>query len=305
MNKLSERGIRAFLSVAEHGSFTAAAQCDGYSKANLSQLVTELETALGVQLLYRTTRKLRLTEIGEGYRQRCSRALQQLDSAAEWATQATDELHGTIRMNAVGGPIGEELLAPLAIEFQRLHPGIQVDLDFSSVRVDLIDSHYDLVVRMGELPDSSLIARTLHSVTTRYVASPTFLAAHPDIQQPDDLKNLPLICGSVDHWTLRRGAQHTSIQVTQGVKVTSGRVMRQAALAGLGVTRLADVYVQADLTRGDLVEVLPEWSEQTSLTLVCPPLRHQLERVRMLMEYLKQHFELCYREKLKKGITHG
>lgn len=302
MNNISWRGIRAFLYVAEHGGFTAAADASGFSKANLSQLVTELESALSVQLLYRTTRQLRLTEIGEGYYQRCKIAMQQLDSAAEWASQSTDELKGLIRMNAVGGPIGENLLAPLVIDFQRQHPGIHVDLDFSSIQVDLIASHYDLVVRMGELPDSTLIARNLHSVTTRYVASPDLLAQHPRIEQPEDLKQLPLIYGSVDHWTMHRQREQRTILVEKGVKVTSGRVMRQAALAGLGATRLADVYVQADLEQGSLVEILPDWSEETPLTLICPPLRHQLQRVRALMEHLKAHFEQRYRQCLEQGL---
>ncbi|MBN3562932.1 LysR family transcriptional regulator [Aliamphritea spongicola] len=301
MNNISWRGIRAFLYVAEHGGFTAAAEVSGFSKANLSQLVTELEAALSVQLLYRTTRQLRLTEIGQGYYERCKIAMQQLDSAAEWASQSTDELKGEIRMNAVGGPVGEEVLAPLIIEFQRQHPGIRVDLDFSSIHVDLIASHYDLVMRMGELPDSTLIARRLHSVTTRYVASPEFIAANHDIAEPDDLKSLPLIRGSVDTWTLSKGKTRKTVHVAEGIKVTSGRVMRQAALAGLGVTRLADVYVQADLRQGRLTEVLPDWSEETQLTLVCPPLRHQLHRVRVLMEWLKAHFAERYQQALAEG----
>nr|WP_320135898.1 LysR substrate-binding domain-containing protein [uncultured Amphritea sp.] len=302
MNNVSWRGIRAFIYVAESGGFTAAAEVSGFSKAHLSQLVSELEAVLSVQLLYRTTRQLRLTEIGQGYYERCKLAMQQLDAAAEWASQSTDELKGVIRMNAVGGLIGEELLAPLVIDFQRQHPRICVDLDFSSVQVDLIANHYDLVMRMGELPDSSLIARKLHRVTTRYVASPDFLQGNHLIENPEDLKALSLICGSVDHWTLSRGDERRTVHVEQGIKVSSGRVMRQAALAGLGVTRLADVYVQADLQRGRLVEVLPDWSENTQLTLLCPPLRHQLKRVRALSEWLKGRFEDRYQQALQRGV---
>lgn len=301
MNNISWRGIRAFISVAEHGGFTAAAEVSGFSKANLSQLVTELEAALSVQLLYRTTRQLRLTEIGEGYYERCKLAMQQLDSAAEWASQSTHELKGLIRMNAVGGPLGEDLLAPLVIDFQRRHPGIKVDLDFSSMRVDLIASHYDLVMRMGELPDSSLISKRLHTVITRYVASPDFLRNNHQIKTPNDLKNVPLICGSVDYWALSCKAERVTIHVDDAIKVSSGRVMRQAALAGLGVTRLPDVYVQEDLKNGRLVEVLPDWSEETQLTLICPPLRHQLHRVRVLMEFLKMYFEARYQCALSNG----
>jgi len=299
MNNISWRWVRAFLLVAEHGSFTAAAEASGQSKANLSQQVTELEQALGVQLLHRTTRSLRLTSIGEGYLERSQLAFRQLESAADWAMQSTRELKGLIRMNSVGGLIGEELVAPLVFRFQQAHPGVEVELDFSSPRVDLPGSPYDLVVRMGELADSSLVARGLHRVTTRYVASPEFLARHGAIREPADLRELPLIYGSVDHWLLSRGNEQQLVQVKQGVHIISGRAMRQAALAGLGVTRLADAYVQADIARGNLVEVLPEWSEATRLSLVCPPHRYQLQRVRGLMDWLKEHFAGVYEQALK------
>ena len=145
MNNTSWRGIRAFIKVAEYGSFTAAADASGFSKANLSQLVSELERDLRVQLLHRTTRQLRLTEVGEGYYQRCKQATLSLDSAAEWVTQSTEEINGVIRMNSVGGLIGEDIIGPLIVEFQQQYPSVQVHLDFSSIRVDLIENHYDLV----------------------------------------------------------------------------------------------------------------------------------------------------------------
>ena len=305
MNTISWRWVRAFLLVAEHGSFTAAAEASGHSKANLSQQVTALEQALGVQLLHRTTRSLRLTSIGEGYRERSQLAFRQLESAADWAMQATRELKGPIRMNTVGGLIGEELIAPLVFHFQQAHPGVEVELDFSSPRVDLPSSPYDLVVRMGALADSSLVARSLHQVTTRYVASPAFLARHGPIREPADLRELPLIYGSVDQWLLVRGHEQQLVQVKRGFRIISGRAMRQAALQGLGVTRLTDAYIQADISRGALLEVLPEWSETTQLSLVCPPHRYQLQRVRGLMDWLKEHFAPAYEGFLQQGQPPG
>jgi len=148
-------------------------------------------------------------------------------------------------------------LPPLVFRFQQAHPGVEAELDFSSPRVELPDSPYDLVVRMGALADSSLVARSLHRVTARYVASPEFLARRGVIREPADLRELPLICGSVDQWLLVRAREQQLVQAKNGLRIVSGRAMRQAALAGMGVTRLADVYVQADIARGDLVEVLP------------------------------------------------
>lgn len=303
MNNISWRWIRAFLLVAEHGSFTAAAAATGQSKANLSQQITELERTLQVQLLHRTTRRLRLTSVGEGYFERAALAIAQLDAAAEWARQSTRELKGVIRMNAVGGLVGEELIAPLVFRFQQAHPGVEVELDFSSLRVDLLTSRYDLVMRMGELQDSSLVARRLHQVTTRYVASPDFLRRHGPVRQPSDLQGLPLIYGSVDHWLLKRGEQQQVVQARGGFKIVSGHAMRQAALSGLGITRLVNVYVEADIARGDLVDVLPDWSDTTPLSLVCPPHRYQLERVRALMDWLVQEFPDVYVRALHEGLA--
>lgn len=303
MNRISDRGIRAFLNVAKHGSFTAAAKACGVSKANLSQLVTDLESALGVQLLTRTTRRLRLTAVGEGYYEKCKSGMQQLDAAAEWATETTEALKGVIRMNAVGGPIGEDVIAPLVIGFQQKHPGLHMQLDFSSMRVDLVEHHYDLVMRMGEMPDSTLIARTLRTITTHYVASPGFLERHGPIRKPDDLKRVPLIYGSVDHWVLKRGKEQRLVRVEGGLRMVSGRAMRHAALASLGVTRLGDIYVEADIDNGRLVEVLPHWSDTTKLSLVCPPVRHQLARMRALMDWLCQRFEARYQDVLREGMS--
>ncbi|MCT4657089.1 MAG: LysR substrate-binding domain-containing protein [Cohaesibacter sp.] len=294
MNNLSLHAIRSFLLVTQHGSFTAAANAAGMSKANLSQQVSELEARLGAQLFVRTTRKLRLTEVGEGYFRQCEAAMQQLDAAADWASQSTRKLTGSIRINSVGGPIGEELVAASVVSFQKEHPGIQVYLDFSSPKVDLIEKHYDLVVRMGELPDSTLIARKLHQVRTCYVASPDFIAQHGSIKEPEDLSNLPLITGSVDHWALTRKGETRLVHVQNGIRLISGRAMRLAALEGLGVTRLADIYVQRDIAAGRLINVLPNWTQTTPLFMVSPPLRHQLHRVKTLMDYLQPRFAIAY-----------
>ncbi len=302
MNNNYWSGIRSFLAVVEHGSFTAAADACGLSKTSLSQQLSALEKSLGVQLLYRTTRKLRLTEVGRGYYQMCRQGMQQMDSAREWATQATHALSGTVRMNAVGGLIGEELIAPLLIEFQGSHPEIDVSLDFSSQRVDLMASDYDLVMRMGDLPDSSLVARRLHTITTRYVASPDFIHQHGDIGHPEDLRQLPLISGSITSWQFINRDQQVTVQADRGFRIANGRVMYQAALAGLGVARLADVYVEAAIREGTLVEVLPDWSQTTPLSLVCPPARHQLHRVRALMDWLVMHFGSRYQQTLDRNV---
>ncbi|KZL26410.1 LysR family transcriptional regulator [Pseudovibrio sp. Ad37] len=294
MNNIYWNGLRSFLAVAEYGSFTLASDETGLSKASLSQQVSQLEEQLDVQLLFRTTRKLRLTEIGERYYEMCRTGVKQIEDASDLASQATDSLTGPIRMNAVGGLIGEELIAPLVIEYQHANPGIEVKLDFSSIREDLLETDYDLVLRMGDLEDSTLIARKLYTITTRYVASPSFVAAHSKIRHPSDLKGLPFISGSVQEWIFTRGQERIVVQAEKGFQISNGRVMCQAAAAGLGVARLADVYTDALIKRGELTEMLSGWKQTTPLWLVSPPTRHQLHRVRELMNYLTANFKTRY-----------
>lgn len=296
MNSKQFSGIYAFVSVVEHGSFTRAADLTGVSKANLSQHVSQLEKSLGVQLLHRTTRQLRPTDVGEVYCQRCREALAIFKDANEWVQQVQRVHAGHIQMNSVGGLIGEAVIAPLLIEFQERYPEIDVSLDFSSQRIDLLTSDYDLVLRMGQLEDSTLIARGVHRMHTRYVASPNYLADSSPIEQPDDLTNHTLIFGSVSEWQFVQQRQTITVKAQRGFQVPSGRVMCDAALSGLGVTRLADIYVAAALEDGRLVEVLPQWHQVTPISLVCPPGRYQLARVKLLLDWLAQQFPSRYQE---------
>lgn len=297
MNNIYWNGLRSFLAVAEHGSFTLAADETGLSKASLSQQVSQLEQQLNVQLLYRTTRKLRLTEVGEQYYEMCKSGVKFIEHANDLASQAADSLTGSIRMNSVGGYIGEEIIAPLVIAFQEDNPGIEMKLDFSSIRVDLLETDYDLVLRMGELKDSSLIARRLHTITTRYVASPDFVEAHPTIKHPSDLKDLPFVTGSVLDWVFTNGKEEVSVQANRAFQIANGRVMYQAAKAGLGIARLGDGYADPGIAQGELVEILEGWSQTTPLWLVSPPTRHRLFRVHTLMDHLAKGFRPLYEAK--------
>ncbi|MTI16380.1 LysR family transcriptional regulator [Rhodobacteraceae bacterium RKSG542] len=294
MNNIYWNGLRSFLAVAESGSFTQAAEQLGMSKASLSQQVTQLEQRLGAQLLFRTTRKLRLTSVGEEYFRLCRGAMKTLEDASLLAREATETLSGTIHINSVGGVIGEDVVAPLTIGFQQAYPQVEVRLDFSSIREDIVDSHYDLVLRMGRLEDSSLIARRVYSLTTRYVASTEFLRGIAPILHPQDLAGMPLIYGSVAEWVFRREQEQVKVKASHGFQITNGRVMTQAALAGFGVARLGNIYTDALIASGKLVEVLPDWQEETQIWLVSPPSRHQLKRVRVLGDWLGKRFAERY-----------
>ncbi|APC91378.1 MULTISPECIES: LysR family transcriptional regulator [Francisella] len=299
MNNIYWRGIYSFIHVAEQQSFTKAADILGIAKSNLSQNIKNLENHLKVQLLYRSTRHVRLTEIGQEYYQNCKKALQDLDVATELTSQVSNQLSGIIKVNSVGGILGEEVVAPILLRFQQQNPKVNIHLDFSSHKVNLLDSDYDLVIRMGNLADSNLIVSSLRTVATKYVASSDFIQKHGQITNPRQLENLPLIYGSVKQWSLVSTEDKYTLHIhNNSIHITSGRVMKQAALAGLGITRLVDVYVESDIKNGNLIEVLPDYAETTQLSIISLPVKYQLKRISSLIKYLKQHFNQIYLEML-------
>lgn len=295
MNNTQWRSIQSFIYVAEQQSFTKAADILGVAKSNLSQSIKDLESQLSVQLLYRSTRHVRLTEIGQEYYHRCKKALRDIDIATQIATQENNELKGTIKINCVGGIIGEDVIAPLLLEFQQQNPNVNIHLDFSSSRINLLDSDYDLVIRMGSLPDSNLIVSQLRKVSTKYVATSNLIKQYGQIKDPKQLENIPLIYGSIKQWSFISGEDSYTLHIhNNGIHVTNGRVMKQAALLGLGVTRLVDIYVDTDIKNKNLVEILPKYAETTQLSIVSLPVKYQLKRISFLIKYLKQHFNERY-----------
>lgn len=301
MNNIHWRGIYSFIHVAEQQSFTKAADTLDMAKSNLSQTIKDLEQHLKVQLFYRSTRHVRLTEIGEQYYHKCKKALQDLDIATQLATQESNELNGTIKVNCVGGILGEDVIAPLLLKFQQLNPKINIHLDFSSSRINLLESDYDLVIRMGNLPDSNLIVSSLRTVSTKYIASAKFIQKHGSITNPRELEKLPLVYGSVKQWNLVSTDDKYTLHIhNNGTHATNGRVMKQAALLGLGVTRLVDIYVDTDIKNGNLIELLPKYAETTQLSIVSQPVRYQLKRVSSLIKYLKENFNNKYSDVLLK-----
>lgn len=298
MNNIQWRGIQSFIYVAEKESFTKAADILGIAKSNLSQSIKNLENQLKVQLLYRSTRHVRLTEIGREYYQKCKKAFHDLDIATQLATQENSELNGSIKINCVGGIIGEDVIAPILLKFQQQNPGVNIHLDFSSNRINLLDSDYDLVIRMGNLPDSNLIISPLRKVSTKYIASNDFIKQYGQITQPRQLEKVPLIYGSIKQWAFISNNLNKDNYIlhihNNGIHVTNGRVMKQAALLGLGVTRLVDIYVESDIKNKNLVEILPEYTETTQLSIVSLPVKYQLKRISSLIKYIKQQFNEKY-----------
>ncbi|ETI57983.1 LysR family transcriptional regulator [Marinomonas profundimaris] len=293
-NHLPE-GIREFLAVVEAHSFSKAAEQLNISRARMSQIISRLEKDMGVQLLYRSTRSLSLSPAGETFYQLSRQGIDQLEHAVLSAKNAHSSISGQIRVNAVGGLFGEKILAPILIRFMEQHPEIEIELSFSSTREDLIESQYDLVVRMGALPNSNLIGRKLTSYTNYLVASPSYIGSMPKLKSPKDLLDHALINGSVKRWSFTNTISNEKYELpVQGIlKCSNGHVVMLATLSGTGISRQPAYYAQHDIQSGRLVELLPNWTLPPSdVTLLYPQSRNMSLRVKALVDYIVEAFKI-------------
>lgn len=284
-----------FLAVAEAGSLTAAAERLGCSKAHVSAELAALERALGAQLLLRTTRRQSLTESGRIYLDYARNLRDTLGEADGAVSALRSEVSGKLRITAPTS-FGDSFLAPLVLSFQRRHVGIEVDLDLSVIRRDLVADGYDLAFRSSRTVDEHLVARPLGVIREVLVAAPEVLVAHSSPRTPDDLTALPCVINSHfrdDHlWTLERGGMTHTVAVGGRISINHFGGLRRAALYGAGVVRLPLYLLAEDIAAGRLVRVLPDWEPvPTPLYLVHPARRHQPLRTRVFIDFVLGWFQ--------------
>ena len=285
--------VWAFIAVVEEGSFTKAADRLGSSKARVSQQVTALEKRLGVTLLRRSTRHISLTDLGETFYSESQRAAFIMSQVTRQVSEHQGRIAGTIRLNSVGGIFAEQMLAPALIAFQKRHPEVNVNLDFASHRVDVMSERYDLAVRVGRLEDSSLVARPLIKLASYVIASPEFLAKYGRPSEPNKLTEFNCLCGSVAKWRFLHKHSNAEQEVTVKGMLNSpnGHIIRLAALEGLGVARLNQLYLDADIRKGALVPVFRDWvTPAQPVSLIYPKVRYKTRRIQVLVDFLVQWF---------------
>lgn len=287
--------MAVFARVIEVGSFSGAARSLGVAKSAVSRHVGLLEEHLNVRLLNRTTRKLHLTEAGEEFYGSCKRILEEADQAVRRARDVQGEMIGTLRMTL---PIdfGRRFVLPHLIEIAQEHPRLDLRLLFQDNEVDLVAQGIDLAVRIGRLPDSSLVARALGPVSSCIVASPCYLEANGTPTTPDEIKNHRWIVysrlGPVNKVRLQAGDQLTEIAVDPRIQADSGAVMADMARAGLGVTLLPTWFVEDDLAAGRLVHLMPAWSNlDRKVYAVYPAKRLLASKVRHVIDVLAEAFK--------------
>lgn len=284
------QGMEAFVRVAELGSFSAAARQMGLSKSAVSKHLTALEECLGVRLINRTTRRLALTEVGLVYLDYCQRIIQEIEEAELTASRHGVEPRGRLKVNA---PMSFGILhiAPLLPAFLARYPRIAVELTLNDRIVDLLEEGYDMAVRIGELADSSLIARRLTVARFVCAAGEAYLARAGTPEIPADLTRHNCLRYSYrrqpDGWIFLQGSEKVTVRVSGNMQANNGDALLAAAREGLGVVYLPDFIVRADLARGRLQPLLTAWqAPEIPIHAVFPPQRHPSAKLRAFVDFL-------------------
>jgi len=284
-----------FVRVAELRSFAAAARALDRPKSSVSRSVARLETRLGVRLLYRDTRRLGLTDAGATYFAHVREVRAALD-AAEAAVEALRAAPaGLVRVSA-SYTVGRDLLAPHLGAFVRAHPAVRLALRLTTREVDQIGEEVDVAVHVGALPDSSLVARRLASMTRRLYASPAYLAARGAPAEPEALASHDVLDfgprETQGRWVLgdARGTSRVAAFVPR-VTINDPAALRDAAIGGAGISALPEFLTAADVAAGRLAPVLREWAfEPTPLSAVYPSARALAPAVRAFVDFLADRF---------------
>jgi len=289
--------MRVFAKVVESGSFTGAAARLGMSVSRVSQHVKELEERLAARLLNRTTRKVSLTEVGRAYYDRCTRLLADLEETEHAVSDMHAAPRGELRVNAIPS-FGILQLAPAIADFTARFPAISVELMVSERFVDLIAEGYDVAVWVGEVPDSSLIARQLAPCRMVVCGAPSYFERHGTPRTPADLSahNCLTVAGTgLSHyraWHLT-AADGTAMNILPrgNLRSNSGAVLIVAALAGHGLACLPTYFVGDALQSGRLVTVLDDYiAPPLTLRALYPHNRHLSAKVRAFVDFLAARF---------------
>jgi DNA-binding transcriptional LysR family regulator len=279
-------GIHEFINVVETESFTAAAKRMDVSVAHVSRHINQLEDRLGTKLLYRTTRTLKLTEVGEVYYQHARKVLSDLQDAERAVMELEGKPTGKLRITA---PVyyGEYFLAPLVNDFLLQYPNLDLELKLTNQAIDLVQEGYDLAIRLGALDSSSLMCRKLGRRTQYLCAAPDYLATRGTPQSLADLANHRCLGGSLDHWRFLEDGKLRNWRVGSAWSCNSGLALRDAALKGLGIVQLPDYYVIDSLHDGRLVSLLENYRlPDDGIWVLYPNNRHLSPKVRLLVDFL-------------------
>ena len=283
-------GVAAFLAVAEHESFTGAAEALGLTRSTVSAQVADLEARLGLRLFHRSTRIVRLTAAGQAYRDRLGDLSERVDLAERAARAEHSAPEGRLRITAPPD-LAQRFLLHWVAEFLAGHPGIRIELDLSNAAHNLIERRLDLAIRGTIAVEPNLITRKLGVSPLLTCAHPDYIARRGQPRTPADLADHDLLHfaslrrGRI--WTMTRGIERIEVPILPRLELNEGWALRTAALEATGICQLPAFIVGEVLRSGDLVHVLPDWKAgEVPLHAVYPDIRLIAERVRAFVSFV-------------------
>ena len=291
--------MESFISVAQRGSLTAAAKAEGVAPAIMGRRLDGLEEQLGVKLLMRTTRRITLTHEGSAFLEDCQRLLADLANAEASVSAGSIKASGHLRMTAPAG-FGRRHVAPLVPLFHELHPDVTVSLNLSDRVVDIAGEGFDCAVRVGDMPDSSLVSVRLADNRRLCVATPDYLARHGVPKQPSDLARFDCLSLSSDAsqtrgWAFKLpkadGFEVVYLKPSGPLDCSDGQVLHDWCLRGWGIAWRSTWEVEAEIAEGKLVSVLEDFAAPPNgIYAVFPQRKHLALRVRLWIDFLKLHY---------------
>jgi DNA-binding transcriptional LysR family regulator len=290
-----------FLKVVHFGSMSAAGKHVGLSPASISRAIAALEHHLGVQLFNRTSRKIVLTQAGETYYERLKPLLEELAQMEALTRNTQDEPEGLLRVHAHTS-VGIHLVTPCMGEFYKQYPNITIDLQLSETPVDLLAQDYDIDIRLGQLQDSSMLARRIAPSDRLLIASPKYLDSHPPITVPEDLLHHNCVTfrpnSEITTWRFSRNDEPMKeLKVTGSFHTNNSEVLRRAAIDGIGVVLVTNWISHEDRKAGLVQQVLPEYrvtinSFNNGIYVIFRQARFIPKKVRVFVDFLAAQTDL-------------
>ena len=286
--------MHVFIRVVEAGGISRAAEQLGLAKSAVSRRLSDLEARLGVRLLNRTTRTSNLTEAGRGFYERSIKIVDDIGELNALTKGLNTTLEGTIYL-AVPLSFGLSHLAPAMDAFVKLHPKLNINIDFSDRHKNLIEEGLDLAIRIADLKDSSLIARKISPIRTMICTSPEYLKKHGTPETLDDLKHHQLLHYNLSNsssWKLtdKQGKQHF-IHVAARIMANNGDFLKDMAIAGHGIIMMPTFITWKAIAMGELVPILSDYkTPQLNAYAVYSQTRYLSQRARMLIDFLVERF---------------
>ena len=293
MDRLKQ--IESFAAVATKGSLTAAARAEGVAPAVIGRRIDALEERLGVKLLLRTTRRITLTHEGSAFLEDCQRLLADLANAEASVSAGGVKASGHLRITAPAG-FGRRHVAPLVPGFIAAHPDVSLSLNLSDRVVDIVNEGFDCAVRVGDLPDSSLVSVRLADNRRLCVAAPAYIERMGTPAAPGELSRHPCLTLSSDAsqtrgWAFQVDGEVTHLRPSGALDCSDGQVLHDWCLAGMGVAWRSTWEVEHEVASGELVCVLEDFAAPPNgIYAVFPHAKHLPVRVRLWIDFLKQTY---------------